>query len=385
MSTPITKIFNRFRNDYLQHYSATLNQHKVMNSIMACKTEKLGYNIQKCDNCGHTHTHYNSCNNRHCPNCQGINKHKWILEKQNDILPVKYMHVVFTVPAELRTLFLYNKRKLYNLLFNSVWDTMESFSHDKRNRLEADMGMIAILHTWTQKMEYHPHLHCIIPAGGITANNKWKSTPINGDYLFNVEALSKAFKGKFMTNLKAMYRNRELKFLDLQGCTAGQYFYDVKETVYRKDWVVYAKKSFNNKKSVFEYLGRYTHKIAISNYRIKSITDKEVTFEYLDRADNYKKKLRTVNGVEFIKLFLQHVLPPRFVKIRNYGFLSSRKKTERLTVLMEYFHMPKYQKSERKSISELMEFVYGVDISICPICQAGKMKIVKTIPRPMSA
>ena len=385
MSTPITQIFNRFRNDYLQHNLATINQHKVMNSIMACKTEKLGYNIEKCNNCGHTHTHYNSCNNRHCPNCQGINKHKWILERQNDILPVKYMHVVFTVPAELRLLFAYNKSKLYNLLFNSVWETIDRFSHNKRNRLEADMGMIAILHTWKQNLEYHPHLHCIIPSGGITANNKWKSTPTNGGYLFNVEALAKTFKSKFIKDLKEMYRNRELKFHDIKKCTVGQYFYDVKETIYKKDWVVYAKKSFNNKNSVFEYLGRYSHKIAISNYRIKSITAKDVTFEYLDRADGYKKKLKTVSGVKFIKLFLQHVLPSRFVKIRNYGFLSSRKKTERLTVLMEYFHMPKYQKSERKSIPELMEFVFGVDISICPICLTGTMRTVKTIPRPKSA
>ena len=385
MSTPITQIFNRFRNDYLQHNSATINQHKVMNSIMACKTGKLGYNIEKCDNCGHTHTHYNSCSNRHCPNCQGINKHKWMLKKQNDILPVKYMHVVFTLPSELRLLFAYNKTKLYNLLFKTVWETIESFSQDKRNRLEAEMGMIAILHTWTQKLGYHPHLHCIIPAGGITVNNKWKSTPTDGNYLFNVEALSKTFKKMFISKLKEMYRNRELVFHDLNGCTVGQYFYDVKETIFRKDWVVYAKKSFKNRESVFEYLGRYTHKIAISNYRIKLITETHVTFEYLDRADGYRKKNKTVSGIEFIKLFLQHVLPSRFVKIRNYGFLSSRKKTERLTVLMEYFHMPKYQKPKRKSISELLELVYRIDISICPICKAGTMRTVKTKPRSKSA
>lgn len=385
MSTPITQIFNRFRNDYLQQNSATINQHKVMNSIMICKTEKSGFNIEKCDNCGHSHTHYNSCNNRHCPNCQGINKHKWMLEKQNDILPVKYMHVVFTVPAELRPLFLYNKRKLYNLLFNTVWDTIKSFSHDKRNRLEADMGMISILHTWKQNMEYHPHLHCIIPAGGITLNNKWKSTPTNGDYLFNVIALSKTFKGIFMKRLKEMYKNKELKFHDLQNCTIGQYFYDVKESIYKKDWVVYAKKSFDTNESVFEYLGRYTHKIAISNYRIKSITKTHVTFEYLDRADNYTKKLRTVSGIKFIKLFLLHVLPSRFVKIRNYGFLSSRKKTKQLTSLMEYFHMPEYQKPQKKSMSELINIVFGLDLNICPICNNGRMILIKSKSRPRAA
>ena len=385
METPITQIFNRFRKDYLQQYSATVNQHKVMNAIMVCKTEKLGYNIEKCDSCSHSHIHYNSCNNRHCPNCQGIKKQKWILDKENDILPVKYMHVVFTVPAELRALFLYNKRLLYSLLFKTVWATIESFSHDKRNRLEADMGMISILHTWTQQLEYHPHIHCIIPSGGITINNRWKTAPTDGDYLFNVEALSKAFKGLFMKELKEIYRNKELKFHDLKGCTVGQYFYDVKQAVYKKEWVVYAKKSFRNKKSVFEYLARYTHKIAISNYRIKLITETHVTFEYLDRADDNNKKIKTVTGVEFIKLFLKHVLPPRFVKIRNYGFLSSRTKTDKLTVLMEYFKMPKYQKAKKKLMAELLEIIYGIDLSICPKCKKGKMHTIKTKLRPKAA
>jgi hypothetical protein len=384
MSTPISKIFNRFRNDYLQHNSATINQHKVMNSIMACKTEKLGFNIEKCDSCGHTHIHYNSCNNRHCPNCQGMKKHKWILEKQNDILPVKYMHVVFTIPGELRTLFLYNKRLLYNNLFNSAWKTIETFSKDKRNRLEADMGMISILHTWKQNIEYHPHLHCIIPAGGITINNKWKSTPTNGDYLFNTDAMGQTFKGVFMKKLKDLYKNKELKYWDLKQ-TPGQFFYGLKEELYGKSWLVYAKKSFRNSTSVFEYLGRYTHKIAISNYRIKNVTDKDVTFEYLDRTDGYKKKLRTVTGEKFIKLFLLHVLPPRFVKIRNYGFLSSRKKTKKLTALMEYFYKPKYKKSESKSVAELIEIIYGIEIGLCPICKQGMMKTIKTKPRPRAA
>ena len=380
MRFAISQVLNRFRNDFLCNSSATVNQHKVINSIMVCKTEALGFNVEQCDNCGHNHTHYNSCNNRHCPNCQGIKKQKWILDKKNDILPVKYMHVVFTVPQELRTLFLYNKVKLYNLLFTSAWQTINTFSRDKRNRLQADMGMISVLHTWKQDLQYHPHLHCIIPAGGITANNKWKSSPTDGDYLFNVEALSKTYKGIFMNKLKELHKKEELKYWNLKQ-SKRQYFYNLKEDLYNKQWVVYAKKSFNSSESVFEYLARYTHKIAISNQRIKSITQKDVTFEYLDRDHGYKKKLKTVSGEKFIKLFIQHVLPPRFVKIRSYGFLSSRSKTKKLTALMAYFHMPEYHKAEKISVLKLIELIYKIDLSVCPKCNVGIMKTIKTKPR----
>ena len=349
MKTPITKAFENFSDQYLVLYSATIQQHKVIDCIKVCKTEKLGYNVQVCEDCGSIHTHYNSCSNRHCPNCQAINKDRWILAKQNDVLPVKYHHTVFTIPADLRMLFLFNKKLLYNLLFKCAWETIESFSKDPRNRIEAKMGMIAILHTWKQNLDYHPHLHCIIPSGGITVNNKWKSSPTLGDYLFNTEALALTFRGKFLWYLKDYFKKGKLQFWNLQDQTQLEYFYQLKEKLYHKKWVVYSKKSFNNEQSVFEYLGRYTHKIAISNARIKSVTDKSVSFEYTDRADDYKKKIRTVEGIKFIKLFLQHVLPERFMKIRNYGFLSSRNKTKMLKNLHDYFELPPYEKPDDKT------------------------------------
>lgn len=383
MKTKITEIFERFADQYLQEYSATVNQHKVIKSIMSCRTDRLGYNIEQCEDCGHRHTHYNSCSNRHCPNCQAINKDKWILAKQCDILPVKYYHVVFTLPAELRTLFKFNKKLLYNLLFKCVWKTIESFSADKRNRIEAKMGMIAILHSWKQNLDYHPHLHCIIPSGGITSNNKWKPSPVNGNYLFNVEALGQSFKGKFLHNLKQYYKNGNLKFWDLNQ-RPSEYFYQLKETLYAKQWVVHSRESFKNEQSVFEYLGRYTHKIAISNHRITEVTDKYVCFEYTDRADNYKKKIRTLSGVKFIKLFLQHVLPPRFMKIRNYGFLSSRVKSQTLTKLRAYFNLSAYQKPVRMLVSEVLELVYGIKPGLCPKCK-GKMILIEAKARPRAS
>lgn len=384
MKTAITKAFENFSDQYLALYSATLQQHKVIDCIKLCKTEKLGYNVQACEDCGSIQTHYNSCSNRHCPNCQAINKDRWILAKQNDVLPVKYHHTVFTIPAELRTLFLFNKKLLYNLLFKCAWETIESFSKDPRNRIEAKMGMIAIMHTWKQNLDYHPHLHCIIPSGGITVNNKWKSSPTSGDYLFNAEALALTFRGKFLWYLKDFFKKGKLQFYDLQDQTQLEYFYHLKETLYRKQWVVYSKKSFKNEQSVFEYLGRYTHKIAISNARIKSVTDKSVSFEYTDRADDYKKKIRTVDGIKFIKLFLQHVLPERFMKIRNYGFLSSRNKTEMLEKLHEYFELPLYEKPQRILVFALMKLVYKVDIGICKYC-GGKLRLIESKARPRAS
>ncbi|MBT3207370.1 MAG: IS91 family transposase [Bacteroidetes bacterium] len=383
MNSPINIVFRTFADEYLQHNSATLEQHRAMKSIIACKSGDLGYNVQACEDCGEVQTHYNSCGNRHCPNCQAVNKDKWIFARKNDILPVKYHHTVFTVPAELRTLFKFNKKMLYNLLFKTAWETIDSFSKDKRNRLEAEMGMIAILHTWKQNLEYHPHLHCIIPAGGITKNNKWKSTQSDGDYLFNVEALSSTFKGKFLNYLKQFRKQGKLQFWDLKNQSATEFFYNLKENLYNADWVVYSKKSFESEHSVFEYLGRYTHKIAISNFRIKEVSDKAVSFSYTDRSDNYKTKIRTLYGVKFIKLFIQHVLPSRFMKIRNYGFLSSRNKTAKLAKLFAYFCLGKYVKATNLSTLEFIKQFYEMDVTKCSEC-GGRLITIELRERPKS-
>ncbi len=381
MKSLISQAFDNFSNQYLKYNSATIEQHKLIDCIKVCKTAALGYNIQACQDCGTVQTHYNSCGNRHCPNCQAINKDRWILSKQNDVIPVIYHHTVFTIPTELRTLFKYNKSLLYNLLFKCAWQTIESFSKDPRNRIEAKMGMIAILHTWKQNLDYHPHLHCIIPSGGITENNKWKSSPSGGDYLFNFEALAKTFKGKFMFYLKRYYKENKLKFWKLKDISSAEYFYSIKEILYRKEWVVYTRKSFKSHDSVFEYLGRYTHKIAISNARIKEVSNTHVSFEYTDRADDYKKKIRKVKGVDFIKLFLQHVLPKRFMKVRNYGFLSSRNKTQMLKKLFEYFEKPAYTKPKTILVVELLKLIHNVEVGVCKHC-GGRMRVIESKDRP---
>lgn len=383
MESKISKVFNQFADTYLKTSSATLEQHKVINCIKTCKTEALGYHIEQCPECEHQRLRYNSCNNRHCPNCQAVNKERWLLAKKYDLLPVKYFHTVFTVPADLRVLFLYNKKLLYNLLFSCAWQTVKSFSQDKRNRLQAKTGMVAVLHTWKQNVDYHPHLHCIIPAGGITANNKWKSSPSDGDYLFPVKAMSGVFKGKFMEAFKLLYKNEELNFPDVITKPA-EYFWQLRESLFGTNWVVYSKESFKSEASVFEYLGRYTHKIAISNHRIKQVTNKTVSFEYTDRAAGYKKRIRTLAGEEFIKLFLRHVLPPRFIKIRSYGFLASRTKTEDLTKLREYFGLSAYVKPPKLKVADVLELVWGIKPSVCPKC-GGSLMLIEHKARPRAS
>lgn len=380
MESKITETFSRFSQSFLQSSSVNLQQLKVINCIKSCKTEALGYHKEQCEDCRHTQLRYNSCNNRHCPNCQAVNKEQWLLSKQYDLLPVKYFHTVFTVPSELRVLFLYNKKLLYNLLFACVWQTIKQFSKDKRNRLEAKPGMIAVLHTWKQNLDYHPHLHCIIPAGGITVNNKWKSSPSEGDYLFPVKALSSVFKGKFMQALKGLYRNGELNFPDVMP-KPSEYFFRLRETLFKTDWVVYCKESFKSEASVFEYLGRYTHRVAISNHRIKNISNETVSFEYTDRANGYVKRIRTLKGEDFIKLFLKHVLPRGFVKIRSYGFLSARTKTDDLTKLREYFDLSAYKKAPKLNVAEILELAWGIQSGVCPKC-GGKLVLIGHKARP---
>jgi hypothetical protein len=322
----ISRVFDQFGPVVKQRYKLSKAQHKVLNLVGICQTGKLGAHKEKCSSCGYKKIHYNSCGNRHCPNCQGVKKERWFLDREYDLLPIKYFHGVFTVPSELRSLFRYNKKVLYNLLFKCSWETIKAFSLDKHQKMEAKAGMIGILHTWTQKMDYHPHLHCIIPSGGITEKGKWKASKGKKHFLFSVRALSSKFKQKFLHHLVALFRGGKLRLPpnDMRW-NSGAKFYATKRKLYLKKWVVYAKESFGGAEQVLEYLGRYTHRIAISNYRILTVTSTHVTFKYLDR----KKKataIETVTGAEFILRFLQHVLPKGFTKIRHYGFLSSRSK-----------------------------------------------------------
>ena len=288
----------------------TVHQEKTLRALSYCRTSALGGHIDACDECGNMSISYNSCRNRHCPGCQGHKREEWIQKREADLLPCSYYHLVFTLPEELNGLAIANPTLIYKTLFEAAWATLNQFGNTEGIQL----GMIAVLHTWGQNLSLHPHLHCIVPGGGTNKQGKWKGKVRTDKYLFPVKALGKVFRAKFAASLKA----------------CGIKDADLMDRLFAKNWVVYAKRPFGGPKQVIEYLGRYTHKVAISNHRIKEVTDKEVRFGYKDYREGGEKKEMTLSHVEFIRRFSLHILPRRFVRIRHYGILSSSWKRGKL-------------------------------------------------------
>lgn len=348
-------------------------EHRILKALQACRTSALGGHQEACQSCGTLKVHYNSCGNRHCPACQGANRERWLLEREYDLFEVPHHHVTFTVPFELRALFKLNEKLLYNILFQSMWSTLLSFSKDKRSRLQAEIGVISILHTWTQKLEYHPHLHCIVPDGGLTAAGKWKAK--DGKFLFSVKALSQVFKSRFCEQLK---RNKDELRLPY-GITATN-FYGFLRKLKKKKWVVNSKPGFKGKESVLEYLGRYTHKIAISNYRLIKLQDGQVVFSYRDRKAGDVKKVMRLPLKEFLCRFKQHILPRGFVKIRHYGLFSTRVKKEKLARVRKALGQPARERKEKRSLAEVILETTQENIHRCKSCREGDMVVVKLLP-----
>ena len=318
-------------------------QLRTLYALIKCRTAALGGHIDACDGCGNISISYNSCRNRHCPKCQGNKREEWIQARTTELLPVPYFHVVFTLPDSLNSLAIHNPKLVYDLLFETAWATLKTFSKNKG----LQSGMIAVLHTWGQNLSLHPHLHCIVPGGGVDKDGKWNNITNNGKFLFPVKALSKVFRAKFCAALKERQYEQYLK---------------IQKQLWEKQWVVFAKKPFGSPKAVVEYLGRYTHKIAISNHRIKNIDAQNVTFGYKDYKQNGTKKQMTLTHEEFIRRFALHILPKRFVKIRHYGFLSSSWKRQKLKLLQEKLQVKVLEKAERKPF-----------MPKCPCCKTGNL------------
>jgi hypothetical protein len=370
-------IFREHCKGYLEHNKVPTHHLRVINALIKCRTSALGEHWEKCDNCSATKVHYNSCGNRHCPSCQGVNRERWILERSYDLFNVKHFHVTFTIPFELRELFRFNKKILFNLLFRCVKETLLSFGQDKRSRLEAKIGVIAILHTWTQQMEFHPHIHCIVPGGGLTNTGEWKPVK-RKKYLFCVKAMSNVFKEKFCGHLKKLYNQLHMP-QNMPAIKNKAQFDCFVNTIKEKGWVVNSKPSFNGSQQVLEYLGRYTHKIAIGNYRLKNVTKTHVTFSYLDRRDGDKQKLKTLKIDKFIGRFLQHILPARLVKIRHYGYFAARVKKKRIKQIKESLGEKVIERGERPSLEKVLLQTKGIDVKKCSCCKVGNMIVFKVI------
>ncbi len=321
-------------------------QLRTLSALNQCRTSALGGHIDGCTNCGNLRISYNSCRNRHCPKCQGNEREEWIRAREKELLPVAYFHVVFTLPNELNALCMQYPRIMYASLFDASWDTINTFSNDEKH-LGATTGMISILHTWGQQLTLHPHLHCIIPAGGLKKNGQWKHSKTKGNYLFPVKALSVVYRAKYIHHLRKHIANHNLK-TDKPIVLPKK----VTETCFKKHWVVYAKKPFSGVNSVVEYLGRYTHKVAISNHRISMIDklNNTVTFNYKDyKAQGIKKQL-TLNSMEFVRRFSLHILPKAFVRIRHYGILSSTSKTKAIAAIRKQLPTKKPKSATTRAI-----------------------------------
>lgn len=315
----IQDIFREYGPDYIKIHKLSKEQWKVLNSIISCKSQALGFHTITCDKCGETHIALNSCRNRHCPNCQAYAREKWIQKESSYILDCPYFHIVTTIPSQLNEIVLYNQKICYDILFKATSESILTLSKDKK-WLGAKVGITSVLHTWGQTIEFHPHIHSIVTGGGIS-NNKW----IEGkrEYLFKVQVLSSLFRGKFLTMLK----EADLTFPKDKEYLNNKYeFNKFLEPLYRKTWITYIEPPKGSPENVIEYIGRYSFRVAISNERIKDISNGKVTFEYKDYKDESKIKLMTITAREFIRRFLLHVLPNRFTKIRHFGILSNRSK-----------------------------------------------------------
>ncbi len=348
---------------------------KVLQRIKTCRTAALGYHVYQCskDDCGHIKYQYHSCRDRHCPNCGAVKKQEWIEARMEELLPVKYYHVVFTLPHELNSLVMGHRKLLYKLLFDVSAATLLCFAKDPKY-IGATPGIISVLHTWGQQLSFHPHIHCIMSGGGITNDNTWKeATRNNKRFLFPVKAMSIVYRTKFLQALQQMITKGEVTLPEKQE---GKLLIGL---LYKKDWVVYAKAPFGGPQAVIEYLGRYTHKVAISNHRIASINDENgtVSFDYKDYADVGKQKQMTLTIHEFIRRFEQHILPERFTKIRTYGYLANRNRLQRITQVLKKMKLPLHKGLVKIPLQIRLLEQFGIDINECPCCKNKTLQLVK--------
>ena len=363
----IQDIFLRFYQRYLEKYTPSPQQSKVANCIINCKTGAYGANISMCEDCGYLQIHYNSCRNRCCPMCQALPKEKWMDKRREDVLDAPYFHVVFTVPQELNPLIYNNQQLLYDALYHCVSETINELTMDSKH-LGAKVGYICVLHTWGSEMNYHPHIHVILLGGGLTAKNQWRDK--GEEFFLPVKVMSKLFRGKYMSELKNLYEEKTLQFHGSSETYRNHYtFKELLNTCYEKDWVPHCKKTFNGAQSVINYLGKYTHRIAISNRRIIRMDEETVTYFVKDYREEGKWREFTISGIEFIRRFLMHVPPKRFVRIRHYGLLCTRTKSRHLALCRNLLGCKQYlSRLKDMETPQIMETLYGIKVTVCKCC-----------------
>ena len=373
-SYKIQQIFEQSYDDYSaqSHYQSDV-QRKAAHAILNCKSGRLGVNLSQCMDCGHVEIHNNSCRNRNCPNCQAVLKEIWVDKRKAEVIDTPYFHVVFTLPHQLNSLIYCNQKLLYGLLHRCCAETLLELSADKK-WLGATPGIIQVLHTWNQELDYHVHMHCIVSGGGLTKDGKIRKSSKN--FFIRTEVLRDKFKGKYMAHLSSLYKSGSLTFSSSCEKLRNPYHWkEWKNSLYEMDWCPYIKETFHGFGNAIEYLGRYTHKIAISNSRILSVSDGTITFSARGKKPGEPKRQITLDHTEFIRRYLMHVLPYGFQKIRYYGFLNNRYKTRNLKLIFKLQGRQRFKANYTNlSMAELLKAVWNLDIHICPECGCCSMR-----------
>jgi Putative transposase/Transposase zinc-binding domain len=382
----VADILRRYGDAYRVEHEGSLSstQRRVMRAVTACRTAALGGHVEACDECGHQRISYNSCRNRHCPKCQSLARAQWIEDRKSDLLDCPYYHVVFTLPEEIAAIAYQNKALVYNLLFAATAETLGTIAADPKH-LGAEIGFFAVLHTWGQNLIHHPHLHCVVPGGGLSPDGqRWVAC--RPGFFLPVRVLSRFFRRRFLQLLGQAFDGGELGFFSaLESLRDRKTFLRYLEPLREKEWIVYAKAPFAGPEQVLDYVGRYTHRVAISNNRLLDIEDRHVTFRWRDYRDGDAQKTMTLTAEEFIRRFLLHVLPPGFHRIRYYGLLGNRYRQEKLDQCRRLLDMsPATSKDPDTSAPadyrDRYEALTGQSLHECPVCRRGCMIPIDQLP-----
>lgn len=382
----VADVFRRYGAAYREQHGASMStgQRRVMTAIEVCRTAALGGHLERCDDCGHERNAFNSCRDRHCPKCQSLARARWIEDRKAELLEVPYFHVVFTVPEEIAAIALQNKAVVYGILFGTTAETLKTIAADPEH-LGAEIGFFAVLHSWGQSLQFHPHLHCVVPGGGPSlSGDRWVSCQPN--FFLPVQVLSALFRRLFLESLERAFDAGKLQFFStLEPLHKRSAFTRHLAQLKERDWVVYAKAPFAGPQQVLDYVGRYTHRVAISNNRILNIEDGRVTFRYKDYRNGSQQKTMSLSADEFIRRFLLHVLPEGFHRIRYYGFLGNRYRKENLERCRQLLGMVPRQPDSPLEVAELdyrdrYQALTSSSLWECPACHRGRMIVIGEIP-----
>ena len=378
----VADIFRQHGSSFRFTHPLSPEQRRVMRAIEQCRTAALGGHVDECDSCAHQRISYNSCRNRHCPKCQSLTKARWLEARIADLLPVPYFHVVFTLPEQLAALALQNKRVVYNLLFSTAAETLRTIAADPKH-LGAEIGFLAVLHTWGQTLRHHPHLHCVVPGGGLAPDGqRWIAC--RQGFFVPVNVLARLFRRLFLAALARAYDHERLTFHGTITYLAQPLaFQRLLVSLRRREWWVYAKPPFGGPEQVLAYLGRYTHRVAISNHRLLALKDDRVTFSWKDYARGNQQRPMTLTAEEFIRRFLLHVLPRGFQRLRQFGLLANRQRRDKLARCRKLLgdsagHAPTNQPLP-PNYQSLYETITGESLRQCPACRLGTMKLTERL------